>query len=51
MAIDWIKMRVDLQTHPKVVRILSATGTDKFRVIGGLHAVWGCSMRTVWTEC
>ena len=41
MAIDWIKMRVDLQTHPKVVRILSATGTDKFRVIGGLHAVWG----------
>jgi len=41
MAIDWIKMRVDLQTHPKVVRILSAIGADKFRVIGGLHAVWG----------
>ena len=47
MAIDWIKMRVDLQSHPKVVRILSAmrpqdvqTKTDKFRVIGGLHAVW-----------
>lgn len=47
MAIDWIKMRVDLQSHPKVVRILSAmrphdvqTSTDKFRVIGGLHAVW-----------
>jgi hypothetical protein len=40
MAGDWIKMRVDLQTHPKVVRILSATGTDKFRVLGGLHAVW-----------
>jgi len=40
-------MRVDLQSHPKVVRILSAmrpqdvqTKTDKFRVIGGLHAVW-----------
>jgi len=40
MAGDWIKMRADLQTHPKIVRILSATGTDKFRVIGGLHAVW-----------
>jgi hypothetical protein len=40
MAGDWIKMRIDLQTHPKVVRILSATKSDKFRVIGGLHAVW-----------
>lgn len=40
MAGDWIKMRIDLQTHPKVVRILSATESDKFRVIGGLHAVW-----------
>jgi hypothetical protein len=40
MAGDWIKMRIDLQTHPKVVRILSATKSDKFRAIGGLHAVW-----------
>lgn len=40
MAGDWIKMRVDLQSHPKVVRILSATKSDKFRVIGGLHSVW-----------
>lgn len=40
MAADWIKMRVDLQSHPKVVRILSATKSDKLRVIGGLHAVW-----------
>lgn len=40
MAGDWIKMRCELQTHPKVVRILSATKSDKFRVIGGLHAVW-----------
>lgn len=40
MAGDWIKMRADLQTHPKVVRILSAIGRDKFAVIGGLHAVW-----------
>lgn len=40
MAGDWIKMRSELQSHPKVVRILSATNSDKFRVIGGLHAVW-----------
>lgn len=40
MASDWIKMRMALQTHPKIVRILSATSSDKFRVIGGLHAVW-----------
>ncbi|MHB1098350.1 MAG: hypothetical protein ACYCZR_02230 [Burkholderiales bacterium] len=40
MAGDWIKMRIDLQSHPKIVRILSATESDKFRVIGGLHAVW-----------
>ena len=40
MAGDWLKMRCDLQTHPKIVRILSATCTDKFRVVGGLHAVW-----------
>jgi len=40
MAGDWIKMRCDLQSHPKVVRILSALQADKFRVIGGLHAVW-----------
>lgn len=40
MAADWIKLRTDLQSHPKIVRILSATGTDKFRVVGGLHAVW-----------
>jgi hypothetical protein len=40
VAIDWIKMRSNLQSHPKIVRILSATTSDKFRVIGGLHAVW-----------
>jgi hypothetical protein len=40
MAGDWIKVRCDLQSHPKIVRILSATKSDKFRVIGGLHAVW-----------
>jgi len=41
MAGDWIKMRIDLATHPKAVRIMSATKSDRFRVIGGLHSVWG----------
>ena len=58
MASGWLKMRMDLQSHPKVVRILSAmrlkdgaTQTDKFRVIGGLHAVWSVfSTRTAKTE-
>lgn len=40
MAGDWIKMRSDLLTHPKVVRIASALKADKLRVIGGLHATW-----------
>jgi hypothetical protein len=37
---NWIKMRMDLATCPKVVRIMSAISSDKFRTIGGLHAVW-----------
>lgn len=40
MAGDWIKMRVDLGTSPKVVRISSALRADRLRVVGGLHAVW-----------
>jgi hypothetical protein len=40
MAGDWIKMRVDLPTSPKVVRIASALKADRLRVVGGLHAVW-----------
>lgn len=40
MSGDWIKMRCDLQTHPKVVRVASALKADKLRVIGALHAVW-----------
>lgn len=40
MSSDWIKMRMNLQTHPKVVRMVSALNADKFRVVGGLHAVW-----------
>jgi hypothetical protein len=56
LSVEWIKMRVGLQHgDPHVVRILSAvnadtnqadgpqsvrTVSDKFRVIGALHAVW-----------
>ncbi len=40
MAADWIKMRVDLFTHPKVVRISSALKADTLRTVGGLMSVW-----------
>lgn len=40
MAGDWIKMRADLHTHPKVVRIASALDADRLRVVGALHATW-----------
>ena len=40
MSGDWIKMRSDLATHPKVVRIMSALKADKLRTVGGLHSVW-----------
>jgi len=40
MSGDWIKMRSDLFTHPKVVRISSALAADKLRTVGGLMSVW-----------
>lgn len=47
MARDWIKMRIDLWDHPKVVRILSAICPQsvrdmsmKCRVIGALYRTW-----------
>jgi len=40
MAGDWIKMRTDLFTHPKVVRISSALNADRLRTVGGLMSVW-----------
>ncbi|WP_232243615.1 hypothetical protein [Paraburkholderia sp. SOS3] len=40
MAGDWIKMRTDLFTHPKVVRISSTLKADRFRTVGGLMSVW-----------
>lgn len=40
MAGDWIKMRSDLFTHPKVVRMSSALQADTIRTVGGLMFVW-----------
>ncbi|WP_443696247.1 Pyocin large subunit-like protein [Pseudomonas sp.] len=40
MAGDWIKMRIELQTHPKVFRMVSALNADRLRIIGGLHIAW-----------
>ena len=40
MSVDWIKMRVDLLTCPKVVRIASGLKKDRLHVIGGLFVVW-----------
>ncbi len=40
MAGDWIKMRTDLGTSPKVVRMASALKADRLRTIGGLHSAW-----------
>lgn len=40
MAGDWIKMRADLHTHPKVVRMSSALKADRLRIVGGLHSAW-----------
>ena len=40
MADDWIKVRKNLTTHPRFVRIMSALHADKFPVLGGLVSVW-----------
>lgn len=40
MAGDWIKMRADLHTHPKIVRMASALKADRLRIVGGLHSAW-----------
>lgn len=40
MAGNWIKMRTDLLTSPKVVRMASALKADRFRIAGGLLSVW-----------
>lgn len=40
MAHGWIKMRVDLATHPKVDRLAVLLGRDEFYVVGALFAFW-----------
>jgi hypothetical protein len=40
MSGDWIKMRVSLLTHPKVIRIGSALKADRLRAVGAIFAVW-----------
>lgn len=40
MAGNWIKMGVDLRTHPKVVRIAAGLKSDRLRVLGALYAAW-----------
>jgi hypothetical protein len=40
VSIEWIKMRKSLLTDPRVVRIASALGADRFRTIGALFSAW-----------
>lgn len=40
MAGDWIKMRADLLTHPKVFALAESFGRDEFWVAGVLFAFW-----------
>lgn len=40
MAGDWIKMRVNLWTHPKVVTLASRLGVTRAHLIGALHGAW-----------
>lgn len=40
MSGNWIKMSVDLRSHPNVVRLAATMKSDRLRVVGGLHAVW-----------
>lgn len=37
---NWIKMRCDLWTDPRVVRIMSALKADRSRIIGALFRAW-----------
>lgn len=48
MAGDWIKMRADLHTHPKVVRISSALDADRLRVSPlGIRRWWSAASFSV----
>lgn len=40
MAGDWIKMRCNLNDHPKVRKLARMVGQDIFGVVGRLHKIW-----------
>jgi hypothetical protein len=40
MAGDWIKMRVELSTHPKIVRIGAQVGSNRATVVGACFLIW-----------
>lgn len=40
MAGDWIKMRTDLFTHPKVFKLAEVLGLDELAVVGALFGFW-----------
>jgi len=40
MAGDWIKMQINLWTHPKVVRMMSALNADTVLICGALYRIW-----------
>ena len=40
MAGDWIKMRTDLHTDPRVVRISCACKAHRCAIVGALHFIW-----------
>lgn len=40
MSGDWIKMKKNLFSDPRVVRMMSALKADKFRTVGGLMSAW-----------
>lgn len=41
MANDWIPVRPNLRTHPKVLRVAKQTGRSPEEVVGLLIALWG----------
>jgi hypothetical protein len=40
MAGDWIKMRTDLQTDPRVVTLAAQLKRNRLETVGALHAFW-----------
>ncbi len=45
---NWIKMRVSLNTDPRIIQIADQTDLDEFGVVGRLHALWSwADMHTI----